>query len=128
MSTFVSLASSKKTEIPYYLHRASCFVFPTNHDIWGLALVEAMAAGLPCISSLNAGATYDLIQDGETGFAVDFSEIDSVTEKLHWLLDHPSECERLGRQAMNFIEKQVTLKKRAEGFVAAIEAALARKK
>jgi len=118
----------QKTDIPYYLHRASCFVFPTNHDIWGLALVEAMAAGLPCISSLNAGATYDLIQDGETGFAVDFSEMDNVAEKLHWLLDHPSESERLGMQAMNFIEKQVTLKKSAEGFVAAIEAAFARDK
>jgi glycosyltransferase involved in cell wall biosynthesis len=114
----------QRDEVLRYLASAYCFLFPSVYDVWGLVLVEAMAAGLPCVSSLDAGATCDLIQEGQTGFAVDFCEIDGVTEKLHWLLDHPAQCELMGQRARNFIEEQVTLKKSAEGFVAAIERAL----
>jgi glycosyltransferase involved in cell wall biosynthesis len=120
------LGFKQKDEMPNYMARASCFIFPTRHDIWGLVLVEAMAAGLPCISSVDAGATCDLIQDGQTGFVVDFSDPDSVTEKLHWLLDHPEQCELMGQRARNFIEERATLKKSAEGFVDAIEKVLAK--
>jgi glycosyltransferase involved in cell wall biosynthesis len=114
----------QKKDIPYHLDRASCFVFPTRHDIWGLVLVEAMAAGLPCLSSTEAGATRDLIQDGRTGFAVDFSDINKATETLHWLLDNPEQSEDIGRRARAFIQESVTLTKSAEGFVEAIERAL----
>jgi glycosyltransferase involved in cell wall biosynthesis len=114
----------QRHEMPYYMGRANCFVFPTRHDIWGLVLVEAMSAGLPCVSSLNAGATWDLIQDGKTGCAVDFSDSELVTQKLHWLLDHPEESKVIGQRARLFIEQEVTLKKSADGFVAAVEKAL----
>ena len=114
----------QKQDLPHYLSRASCFVFPTYFDIWGLVLVEAMAAGLPCMASLDAGATHDLIQNGQTGLAVDFSDAAGVTEKLNWVLDHPAECNRMGQQARNFIEERVTIKKTAEGFITAIERAL----
>ena len=94
--------------------------------IWGLVLVEAMAAGVPCVSSVDAGATCDLIEDGVTGVAVDFGDMEGAAEKLRWLLDHPADCERMGQLARKFIEEQVTLKKSAEGFVIAIERALAK--
>ena len=51
----------QRHEMPYYMGRADCFVFPTRHDIWGLVLVEAMSVGLACVSSLDAGVTWDLI-------------------------------------------------------------------
>jgi glycosyltransferase involved in cell wall biosynthesis len=114
----------QKADLPYHMSRARCFVFPTYHDIWGLVLVEAMAAGLPCVSSINAGATSDLIRNGETGFAVDFSEIDKVKEKIRWLLDHPDESELMGQRAAKFIEERAALKNSAGGFVAAIEESL----
>jgi len=111
--------------LPYYLSRSSCFVFPTTFDIWGLVLVEAMAAGLACIASLDAGATHDLIKDGQTGLAVDFSDPESVTDKLDWLLNHSDLCARMRQQAKSFIEERATIKKSAEGFITAIEKALA---
>jgi len=114
----------QKRELSQYLNRATCFVFPTRHDIWGLVLVEAMAAGLPCVASIDAGATWDLIREGETGCAADFADLDFVTDKLNWVLDHPDESRMMGRKARRFIEQEITLKKSAEGFVAAIEKAL----
>jgi glycosyltransferase involved in cell wall biosynthesis len=57
----------QKEEMPKHLAEANIFLFPSEYDIWGLVLVEAMAAGLPCISSIHSGATEDLIQDGIPG-------------------------------------------------------------
>jgi len=118
------LGFRQKDDIPLHMSRASCFVFPTNHDIWGLVLVEAMAAGLPCISSNSAGATCDLIHDGRTGFAVDFCDTELVAARINWLLDHPEQSELMGQRAKKLIDETVTLNESAKGFVAAIERAL----
>ena len=77
-------------EVPYHLYldhtraiaeryeAAHAFLFPTGRDIWGLVLVEAMAAARACVASVHAGATRDLIADGATGYAVDFEKTDLV--------------------------------------------------
>ena len=83
--------------------------------------MEAMAAGVPCISSVHAGATVDLIEDGVTGFAVDFSDTQRVADKFAWLLDHPEEGNALGQRASRFISEQVNISKSAGGFVEAIQ-------
>jgi glycosyltransferase involved in cell wall biosynthesis len=116
----------QKPEVAKMLANADCFVFPTGFDIWGLVLVEAMAAGLPCISSLHAGVTHDLIQDGVTGFGVDFSQTGKVAEILGWVLEHPEESRAMGERARQFIADQVNLQKSAMGFVEAIRIALGR--
>lgn len=114
----------QKPEIADYLARADCFLFPTGFDIWGLVMVEAMAAGLVCLASVHAGATVDLIKDGETGFAVDFDDSASVAQRLLWVLDHPAESREVGRKAQQFVEEHVSVRASAGGFVRAICGAL----
>ncbi len=110
----------QREEIPKYLAAARCFVFPSEYDVWGLVLVEAMAAGLLCISSILAGATVDIIQDGETGFAVDFAEADTVADRMEWVLQNPEDAERIGRNASEFVEREASLGVSALGIVHAV--------
>jgi glycosyltransferase involved in cell wall biosynthesis len=110
----------RKEEVAEHYARADCFLFPSGYDIWGLVLVEAMASGLPCISSVDAGATRDLIDDGRTGYAVDFSGTGEALAKLRLLLDDAVLAERMGRAAGDFIRREVTLEKSAAGFVRAV--------
>jgi len=110
----------QKEEIPQYLARADCFLFPSGYDEWGLVLVEAMATELPCISSIQAGATYDLIEEGVTGFAMDFSETEKVVERINWILNNPKQSKEIGRNASLFIAENVNLQKSVVGFVKAI--------
>ena len=110
----------QKVEIAELAARANCFLFPTGFDIWGLVLVEAMASGLPCISSVQAGATSDLIKDGVTGFAVDFEKTEEVANKINWVLSNPADAARLGQRAQEFALHEASLRKSAEGFVKAI--------
>lgn len=50
---------------------ADVFVFPSLSDPWGLVINEAMAAGLPVITTSAPGAARDMVANGANGFIVD---------------------------------------------------------
>lgn len=110
----------QKDELPFFLARSAVFTFQTGFDIWGLTLTEAMAAGVPCIASPNAGAVHDLIKEGETGFIIDFSETKAVTERILWLLENKEKAKQVGQNAAEFIRRNTTLEISAGGFLKAI--------
>lgn len=62
----------QKKYLDKYWLESDIFVFPTEEDVWGLVLNEAIAAGLPIVTSLKSGAAYDLVKDGDNGFLVNF--------------------------------------------------------
>jgi glycosyltransferase involved in cell wall biosynthesis len=49
--------------------RASVFCMPSHYEPFGIAFVEAMLAGLPCVGT-TAWAMPEIIADGETGWLV----------------------------------------------------------
>jgi glycosyltransferase involved in cell wall biosynthesis len=51
----------------YYL-AADAFVLPTREDIWGLVVNEAMACGLPVITTTRCNAGLELVQNGVNGY------------------------------------------------------------
>jgi len=125
ISQFISFEGYKQKEsLVNYYAEADCFLFPSEYDIWGLVLVEAMAAGVPCIASIHAGAVKDLIEDGITGFVVDFSNCETVAEKIYDILDNTNFVERLGKKGQNFINENITLQISANGFMQAIQRAV----
>ena len=68
---------SKKELLEYY--RASdIFVLPTREDIWGLVVNEAMACGLPIITTDRCNAGIELIKDGENGYIVPTDNRDAL--------------------------------------------------
>lgn len=114
----------QKEDVAGILATAHCLLFPSKFDVWGLVLVEAMAAGIPCIASVRAGATDDLIQDAKTGFAVDFEDPRTVADKVEWMLENRDAARTMGEAAAAFIESDVTLERSAEGFLEAVKQAL----
>ena len=69
---------SKEKLVQYYL-AADLFVLPTREDIWGLVINEAMAIGLPIITTDKCIAGIELVKDFENGFIV---PADSESELL----------------------------------------------
>lgn len=76
-------------ELPKYLAVADLFVFHTLTDPFGAVLSEAMAAELPVVASVYAGATRDLVEEGVTGFRIDPKEPDSSAVAIVRALDLP---------------------------------------
>ncbi len=110
----------QKHEIPKFLGQSKCFLFQTDFDIWGLVLVEAMAGGCPCIASIHAGSTYDLIKEGITGFAMDFSETEKIVERVNWILENPDLAKKIGQNASRFVTERASLEDSARGFREAV--------
>lgn len=110
----------QKNDLPKHLAKTDVFLFHTKFDIWGLVLNEAMAAGLPCLSSVHAGATDDLINEGETGFSVDFSNIEIATQRVMTLLDDEDLGKKVGKNASRFIQENMGLANSAGSIVKAL--------
>ena len=58
------------THVERYFAAADLFLFPTPYDAFGMVVAEAMASGLPVVTSRQAGAS-ELIDHGVSGFLVD---------------------------------------------------------
>jgi glycosyltransferase involved in cell wall biosynthesis len=110
----------QKEQLPDFFATSDCFLFQTDFDIWGLVLNEAMAAGLPVISSPNAGATFDLISEGITGFQIDFSEKEKVIEKINWILNNPQQAQEIGMNASRYIKEHASIEISARGIMNAV--------
>jgi glycosyltransferase involved in cell wall biosynthesis len=56
-----------------FFAEADAFVFPTRYEPFGMVIAEAMASGLPVVTSAAAGAA-ELVRDGESGLIVPNAE------------------------------------------------------
>ena len=71
----------------YYM--ADLFFFPTREDVWGLVINEAMAHGLPVISSDMSGACLEMVKDGYNGYIVKSEDIDSMVNAINRIISDP---------------------------------------
>ena len=74
------------------------FLFPTMGEGFGLVLLEAMAAGMPVITTNNcAGA--DIVNSGENGFIVPVGGTKEIIDHLLYLSENPNELKRMSENA-----------------------------
>ena len=71
----------------YYL-AADLFVLPTREDIWGLVINEAMACGLPIITTTNCIAGLELVVDDENGYLVEVEDDEALAERIQRILSN----------------------------------------
>jgi 1,2-diacylglycerol 3-alpha-glucosyltransferase len=69
-------------ELPFYYGLARCLIMPSLRDTWGLAVNEAMAAGLPELVSGAYGCAPDLVQDGVNGFTFDPYDLNGLVRLM----------------------------------------------
>ena len=86
-------------EIKKYFAASDIFVFPTLYEPFGLVIIEAMASGLPTITSKLAGAA-ELIEDGKDGLLLkNPKNCEEIAEKIIFLFDNKNLMKRIKRNA-----------------------------
>jgi glycosyltransferase involved in cell wall biosynthesis len=71
-----------------FFGKADIFVYPSYHEGMPMAIIEAMACGLPVVGT-RVGGIPDLIQDGVNGILVDPASPDQLAEALIKIASDP---------------------------------------
>ncbi len=90
----------KQEEVYCMLSVGDIFLMPSLTESFGLAALEAMSCGLPCITS-NAGGLPELNIHGETGFTASVGNVEEMSDYTLKILKNPVLRERLSAQARN---------------------------
>jgi len=82
--------------------QADIFVFPSLEEGSALVTYEAMACGLPVVTTPNAGS---LVRDGVEGFIVPIRDPDALAERMERLRANARLRQALGRAARMRVEE-----------------------
>jgi glycosyltransferase involved in cell wall biosynthesis len=94
--TFVGQAS--RSRVLEEMGRANVLVLPSLFEGFGLVILEAMAAGLPVITTQNTGGP-DVIGEGKEGFVVPAGNSGALREKMEWFIKNPEKAIKMGKAA-----------------------------
>lgn len=109
----------KKSELFELYKCADVFVHPTSYDVWGLVINEAMANGVPCVTTDCCVAGLELIKDGENGYVVKLGDDKSFMERTKLLLQDDDLRYKIGQNSIETI-KDYTLSNMAVAQLKAI--------
>ncbi len=90
--------SVSPAELEAAYQTADLFVFPSVAEGFGQVLLEALASGLPILSTTHTAAP-DLITDGVEGFIVPPRRPDLLAARIDWAATHRSELAEMGHRA-----------------------------
>jgi len=92
-----------KTEVPWVelmtsvLPGFDVFVFPTRFDYSPYAVIEAMSAGVPVIST-RVGAIPEMVEDGVGGFLIEAGSAAPLAERVSWAIDNRAQLPAMGER------------------------------
>jgi glycosyltransferase involved in cell wall biosynthesis len=87
-----------ETQREQLIEQADIFTLPSYFEGLPMAILEAMAAGLP-IQSTRVGGIPEIVTDGQNGLLVDAGNIDLLKKSLQTLIENRPMRLQLGRQA-----------------------------
>ena len=117
----------KPEDLPGIYQAADVFVFPTLDDPWGLVANEALASGLPVLSSIYAGCTADLIVEGKNGWVINPLDHQDLVRGLEKAWSARTEWRAMGAEGRKMVAA-VNIERMADGFRRAVEYTLAARK
>jgi alpha-maltose-1-phosphate synthase len=93
------IPSLPHSELLEEIRRHDVMVFPSLFEGFGLVILEAMANGLPVITTPNTGAP-DFLSDGHDGFIVPVRDAEAIAEKLELLSRDRERLDAMSQAAM----------------------------
>jgi len=96
--------------LPGYYRAAGIFVLPASAraEAFGTVLLEAMASGLPCITTEVGSGTSWVVQDGITGLVIPPRDTQALADAIRALLDDPRRQVAMGHAARARVEAEFT--------------------
>jgi glycosyltransferase involved in cell wall biosynthesis len=92
-------------KLPKLYQAADVFAFSTFYEHHPFAILEALATGLPVVTT-NVGGIPETIENGKNGFLVEPFHQKQLADRILYLLEHPAEAAEMGVQARKTVEER----------------------
>jgi glycosyltransferase involved in cell wall biosynthesis len=96
---------SPKYAVDQWFKKSDVFVLPSLSDSWGLVVTEAMATGLPVVTTLTTGAP---VRDGIDGFVVPPGDASALADRIKFLYEHPDARRDMGLRGRELVARAYT--------------------
>lgn len=106
-----------RPDVPALLAAADLFVLPSLWEGLPMALIEAMAAGLPVVAT-DVSGTRGVMRDGETGLLVPPGDATALAQAMAALLAEPERAAQMGAAARRRVELHFSARKQAADHLA----------
>ena len=97
-------------EMPEWYNRATCAVFPSLAEAYGLTCAEAMACGTPVVMTSRASGP-EIIENGVTGFLCEPTDTQALAEAIITSLTNPIQSKTIASNAMLKIKQDFDISK-----------------
>ena len=115
------LGSLRQRRIAEVLAASDLSAWPAVNEAYGMALLEAQAAGVPVVSCRTRGVP-DVVQDGRTGVLVPYGDEDALADAVRSLLSSAEKRRDLGAEAARYVAAERSLEAAAERIQSALAA------
>lgn len=114
------VGSVSDEDLPTWFQAADCFVLPSNSraEAFGIVLLEAMASGLPLISTELGTGTSFVNQHGQTGFVVPPLNPVALAEAINTLSADAALRAQFGQNALNRVQTEFSTGKMVQRVMA----------
>jgi glycosyltransferase involved in cell wall biosynthesis len=111
-----------ETALPAVYAAADLFVWPAVREAYGLAMLEAQAAGLAVVAGREGGVP-EVVADGRTGVLAPPRDPAALAAAVRDLLERPARRRALAAAAMSFVATERSIEQASAVLSAALAAA-----
>lgn len=105
----IHLAGFRK-DIPNVMRTLDFLILPSIWEGFGIALIEAMAAGKPCITT-NISSMPEIVLDSKTGLVIPPKDANRLAEAMISLINNPALAKKMGREGKELVQEKFSLNK-----------------
>jgi glycosyltransferase involved in cell wall biosynthesis len=114
-------------EISPFLQMSQVFCMLSRSEGFSNALIEAMAAGLPCVTT-RVGGNSEAFEEGKSGFLVENEDAEAAAQRILLLLRNPALARRMGDLARQVVAERFQLDVMMQKLTSLYEGLLNRRK
>ena len=120
---FVFKSGITNSELASLFSKSTVMIAPTPYEAFGRAVAESQACGTSVVAT-RVGSLPEVIEDGKTGFLVEYGDWKTMEEKIIILLQNPGLARKLGMNAAKsmkrfsenaFVEKHLSIYRKCLG-------------
>ena len=110
------LFTGSVSNVNEYLQASDIFVFPSENEAFGISVIEAMACGMPVVST-DSGGLNDIITDHENGLVVEAGNFDQLHHAMEKLMADEQLANRLSHKARQDVKEYFSMERVTQSYI-----------